>query len=68
MFNKSSLYANRMSDGVRGRKHDNLRFFSNSINSIELRIVLIDGEVLADYMLEFNVSVSIQSNYEVKLY
>ena len=36
------------------------------VERIEHKIILIDGERLTDLMFEFNVGVSIQSNYEVK--
>lgn len=36
------------------------------VKSIEHKIVLIDGEQLTDLMFEFNVGLSINSNYEVK--
>ena len=36
------------------------------VESIEHKIILIDGERLTDLMFEFNVGVSGQSNYEVK--
>ncbi|MBN2423819.1 MAG: restriction endonuclease [Calditrichaceae bacterium] len=36
------------------------------VSSIEHKIILIDGELLTDLMFEFNVGVSIQSNYVVK--
>lgn len=35
-------------------------------NAGNVRIVLIDGEQLAQYMIEFNIGVSIESTYEVK--
>lgn len=36
------------------------------VKSIEHKIVLIDGEQLTNLMFEFNVGLSLQSNYEVK--
>lgn len=36
------------------------------VNSIEHKIILIDGEGLTDLMFEFNVGLSTQSAYEVK--
>lgn len=36
------------------------------VKSIEHKIVLIDGEELTNLMFEFNVGLSLQSNYEVK--
>ncbi len=36
------------------------------VNSIEHKIILIDGERLTDLMFEFNVGLSTQSAYEVK--
>lgn len=36
------------------------------VRSIEHKIVLIDGEQLTNLMFEFNVGLSLQSNYEVK--
>lgn len=36
------------------------------VESIEHKIILIDGEQLTDLMFEFNVGVSVQSIYEVK--
>lgn len=38
----------------------------NFVESIEQKIILIDGERLTDLMFEFNVGVSTQSSYEVK--
>lgn len=32
----------------------------------ETKIVLIDGEKLSQYMIEYNLGVSVQSNYEIK--
>jgi len=36
------------------------------VKSIEHKIILIDGEKLTDLMFEYNVGLSIQSNYEIK--
>lgn len=36
------------------------------VNSIEHKIILIDGETLTDLMFEFNIGLSTQSTYEVK--
>jgi len=36
------------------------------VSSIEQKIILIDGEQLTDFMFEFNVGLSTQSNYVVK--
>ena len=33
---------------------------------IDVKVVLIDGEQLADYMIDFNVGVTTKSAYEVK--
>ncbi|MBA2333531.1 MAG: hypothetical protein H0V90_01195, partial [Blastocatellia bacterium] len=34
--------------------------------AIETRIILIDGAELADLMIDFNVGVSLVTNYEIK--
>jgi len=36
------------------------------ISSIEPRIILIDGKELAEMMIDYNVGVSIKTNYEIK--
>ena len=36
------------------------------VNSIEHKIILIDGEMLTELMIEHNVGVSVESKYEVK--
>ena len=38
----------------------------NFVSNIDSRIILIDGPTLAKYMIEHNVGVSIQANYEIK--
>lgn len=32
----------------------------------DIKVVLIDGMQLTEYMIDFNVGVSIQQNYEIK--
>jgi len=39
---------------------------SRYVKNIENKVVLIDGEKLTDLMIDFNVGVSLQSNYELK--
>lgn len=38
--------------------------YSKNINN--KKIILIDGQQLAEYMIEFNVGVSLEKSYEVK--
>jgi restriction system protein len=36
------------------------------VNQIEKRIVLVDGQQLAMYMIQHNVGVTVEATYEVK--
>jgi len=36
------------------------------VRSIQSKIVLVDGEQLADYMIDHNVGVSVIDSYEIK--
>lgn len=38
----------------------------NYVNSIEPKIILIDGRTLANYMIDFNIGTATQASYEVK--
>jgi len=33
---------------------------------MDVKIILIDGEVLAQYMIDYNLGVSVQTTYEIK--
>jgi restriction system protein len=39
---------------------------NNYVSKIDSKIVLIDGEQLAQYMIDFNIGVSIVASYEIK--
>jgi restriction system protein len=36
------------------------------VKTIDTKVVLIDGQTLADYMIDFNVGVTTTNTYEVK--
>ena len=33
---------------------------------MDIKIVFIDGETLSQYMIDYNLGVSVQNNYEIK--
>jgi restriction system protein len=35
-------------------------------SQMDTKIVLIDGETLSQYMIDYNLGVSVQNNYEIK--
>lgn len=60
------MQGRRATKGVFTTTSDFTKGAREFVDSINNKIILIDGEELADLMIDYNVGVSIAANYEIK--